>query len=272
MTLRRAGWVAGCLAVLCACAGLAPSARAAASIADILDCALRNLPPAGHAIARLVTRASANAPERTIDFEYWSLQAEQGMRRIAIARIGAPANEVSAYLFTEGDAIGEAWQYRAAKGKAERVRLTGENAKVFGTNLSLEDFARTARVVFPGQVRLLPEATLDGRPVYVVETRPAPDSKSEYERLVASIDKERCLVLRREGFDEQFDGGKRPRKIYAVDSDGVAMQGKYAVATRATLADAKDGSETRLEVAKFDLPEDLDPKKFTPEALAQLGR
>ena len=271
MTLRRAGRVAGCLAILCA--ALAPSAQtAAASIADILDCALRNLPPAGHATAKLITRAGPNAPEKTIDFEYWSLQAEQGMRRIAIARSGAPANEVSAYLFSEGDAIGEAWEYSAARGKAARVRLTGENAKLFGTNLSLEDFARTARVVFPGQVRQLAEGTVDGRAVYVVETHPAPDSKSEYERLVTSIDKERCLVLRREGFDDQFDGGKRPRKIYAVAPDGVAVQDKYFVATRATLADAKDGSETRLEVAKFELPKEIDPKTFTPEALAHLGR
>ena len=255
------------------CAGLAPSARAAsASVTEILDCALRNLPPAGHAVAKMITRGSANAPEKTIDFEYWSLQAEQGMRRIAIARLGAPANEVSAYLFSEGDAIGEAWEYRAAKGKPERVRLTGEQAKLFGTNLSLEDFARTARVVFPGQLRQLPDAALDGRPVYVVETHPAPGSKSEYERLVTSIDKERCLVLRREGFDDQFEGGKRARKVYAVDPSGIAVNGAYAVATKAQLDDAKDGSETRLEVAKFDLPKEIDPKTFTPEALARLGR
>ena len=78
--------------------------------------------------------------------------------------------------------------------------------------------------MFPGQVRQLPEATIDGRPVYVVETHPAPSSKSEYERLVTSIDKERCTVLRREGYDDQFEGGKRARKIYAVAPDGVARR------------------------------------------------
>lgn len=254
--------------------GALPPLPAAAqdSMVDVLDCALRNLPPAGHAVAKLISRARANAPERAIQFEYWSLQAQPGVRRIAIARKGSPANEVSAYLFEEGNAIGEVWEYREAKGHAERVRLTGANARLFGTNFSLEDFARTARVVFPGQVRKLPDATVGGRSAYVVETRPAPESKSEYERLVTSIDKERCLVLRREGFDEQFEGGARPRKVYEVAPQGVAFDGAYAVATHARLADREDGSETRLEVEAFDLPKNLDPGTFTPEALARLGR
>jgi hypothetical protein len=41
---------------------------------------------------------------------------------------------------------------------------------------------------------------------------------------------------------------------------------------RSQLDDAKDGSQTRLEVETLDLPEKLDPKNFTPEALARLGQ
>ena len=117
---------------------------------------------------------------------------------------------------------------------------------MFGTNLTLEDFARTARVVFPGEVRKLADASVDGRPVYVVQTKPAPDAESEYSRIVTSIEQEHCLPLRRESFDPKFEKGERPRKIYSVGPDDVKVSGKYAVAVRAQLDDAKDGSQTRL--------------------------
>lgn len=268
MTQKRAAWVAGCLVLV---AAFAPGARAA-SLEEVVNCAVGNLSPTAHRTGKFVTRASANAPERTIEWEYWALQPDEGLRKVVIVRKGAAKGEVAAYLFQDGDAVGESWQYVKGQPQAERVRLTGEEARLFGTNFSLEDYARTARVVFPGQVRQLPEATIDGRAVYVVETHPAPASKSEYERLVTSIDKERCTVLRREGYDDQFEGGKRARKIYAVAPGGVAADGKFFTPIRTQLDDLKDGSETRIVVEKFDLPARLDPNDFTPEALARTGQ
>lgn len=265
----RYGHAAGCLAL--ALVALAPSARAA-TVVDVLDCVLANLPPAGHATAKLITRASANGPERTIEFEYWSLQIDPGVRRVVIAQRGAPDDQVSAYLFSDGEAIGEAWEYKKSAGKPTRAHAHGGDAHLFGTNLTLEDFARTARVVFPGEVRLLAEASVDGRPVYVVQTKPAPDAESEYARIVTSIEKEHCLPLRRESFDPKFEKGARPRKVYSVEADDVKVSGKYAVAVRAQLDDAKDGSQTRLVVDKFDLPPQVDPSFFTPEALARAGQ
>jgi outer membrane lipoprotein-sorting protein len=268
MTQKRAARIAGCLVLA---AVFAPPARAA-SLEEVVNCALGNLSPIAHRTGKFVTRASATSTERTIEWEYWALQQDAGLRKVVIARKGAANGEVAAYLFQDGDAVGETWQYVKGQPEAERVRLTGEEARLFGTNFSLEDYARTARVVFPGQVRQLPEATLDGRGVYVVETHPAPGSKSDYERLVTSIDKERCTVLRREAYDDQFEGGKRARKVYAVAPGGVAADGKFFTPVRSQLDDLKDGSETHIVVEKFDLPTSLDPEKFTPEALPRAGQ
>ena len=120
MTHRRAAG-AGCLVL--ALLAIAPPARAA-TIADVLDCVLANLPPAGHASAKLITRASANAPEHTIEFEYWSLQIDPGVRRVVIARRAVPADQVSAYLFSDGEAIGEAWEYQKSARQADTRRTS----------------------------------------------------------------------------------------------------------------------------------------------------
>src|SRR5215813_10131259 len=168
MTFQRAAWVAGGLLSLAVCA--APAR--ADSLEKVVDCAVGNLSPTAHRVGKFVTKPSASAPERTIAWEYWALQPEAGLRRIVLARKGAAQGETAAYLFMDGDAVGEAWEYKQGAKAAQRIRLTGEEARIFGTNFSLEDYARTARVVFPGQVRQLPESTLNGRPVYVVETHP----------------------------------------------------------------------------------------------------
>ena len=127
-------------------------------------------------------------------------------------------------------------------------------------------------MVFPGEVRQLADASVDGRPVYVVQTKPAPDAESEYSRIVTSIDKEHCLPLRRESFDPKLREGRAA----AQDLHGRARrregQRQVRVAVRAQLDDAKDGSQTRLVVDRFDLPPQVDPSFFTPEALARAGQ
>src|SRR5262245_1381390 len=130
MTFQRAAWVAGGLWFLTVCS--APAR--ADSISQVYDCASRNLAPASHRTGKFVTRASADAPERTIEWEYWALQPDLGLRKVMIVRKGAAKGETAAYLFQDGDAIGETWEYKQGQEKAERVRLTGDEARLFGTN------------------------------------------------------------------------------------------------------------------------------------------
>lgn len=246
---------------------LARPAGAAGSIAEVADCAASNLPPSAHGLAKLVTK-SADGAERTLEVDYWSRTAEPGSRKIVIARRSAPEDVIGAYLFSDGDAIGEVWAFTRADGKARRITATGPDARLFGSSMSLEDFARFARVVFPGQVRRLDDALIGGRKVYVIETKPAPDAGSEYARIVTSIDREWCMILRRESFDPSFEKGARARKIYRVEPKDVRVDGKFANAKRARQDDAKDGSSTQMEVLELELPAKVDDAFFSPDALS----
>jgi Outer membrane lipoprotein-sorting protein len=258
---RLALSAAGCLLAL------APAVRAdSGSIEEVADCAIRNLPPSAHAHALLKAR-SADGAERDVDVEYWSRTGEEGTRKIVIARRAAPDNAVAAYLFSDGDAVGEAWLFSKSDGKARRLDGGVGTARLFGSNVSLEDFARFARVVFPGQVRRLPDTDVGGRKAYVVETKPSPDAGSAYSRIVTSIDREWCLILRRESFDPAFENGAKPRKVYEVSASDVKQKDGFANAWRARQDDAQDGSSTEMKIVDLELPAKIDESFFTPAAL-----
>jgi hypothetical protein len=245
----------------------APSAFAATgSIQEVMDCAIRNLPPSAHGHANLVSRFK-DGGEKSVEVDYWSHTPDLGARQIVIARRGAQKGDVAAYLFSDGDAIGEAWAYVKGESKAQRITTTGVEVRLFKSTVSLEDFARFARVVFPGQVRRLDDAEIGGRKVYVIEIKPAPDAGSEYSRIVTSIDREWCLILRRESFDPTYEGGAQPRKIYSVEPADVRVDGKFANPKRALLKDARDGSSTAMEILELQLPAGVDDAFFTPDAL-----
>jgi outer membrane lipoprotein-sorting protein len=261
-----------CSLILGSGVAASPQARAAdaGSISEVADCAIRNLPPAAHAHAHVVAR-SAKGKDRAFEVEYWSRTAPEGTRQIVIVDPNAPESTTSAYLFSDGNSIGEAWAYSAKAGKATKIESRGPKARLFGTNLSLEDFARFARVVFPGQVRRLADTEIDGRKAYVIETKPSPDSGSEYSKIVTSIDKEWCVILRRESYDASFAKGAKPRKVYRVAPADVRVDGNFANGSRGRQDDAKDGSTTEMQILSLELPTQLDESLFTPDALPRAG-
>jgi hypothetical protein len=241
----------------------ARAAEPALSIEEVLDCVLKSLPPSVTGTFVLDWK-SAKGEQRKIEGKYWSEEPSDSGRRVVVASTGADPAGRSAYLFSEGEAIGEAWLSTAAQPEARRVAVKGAEGEMFGTDVSLEDFARFARISFPGQVRRHPDGEIGGRTVYVVETRPASDAGSEYSRIVTSLDKELCVPLRRECFETAFENGEKPRKVLSVDPKDIKREGAYGRATRVTLDDRRDGSQTRLELSDTSLDARLPDSFFTP--------
>jgi hypothetical protein len=258
--------------------GLAPprAARADvgaghASLEEVLDCVLRSIPPSVHGTFTLDWR-SAQGEERKVEGKYWSEQPPDSARKVIVASSGGAPEERAAYLFSEGDAVGEAWIWTPGQTAARRVVAHGAEGEMFGTDVSFEDFARFARINFPGQIRRLADASVDGRAVFVVETKPAPDVGSEYSRIVSSLDKELCVVLRRECYETGFEAGAKPRKVLSVDPKDVKREGAFGRATKALLEDRRDGSQTRLELVDLSIDAKLTDSFFTPENLPKTAK
>ena len=260
-----------CALVLALALAPAHAPLAAGSIQEVADCVLKSLPPSAHGQFVLDWRG-ANGKEREVQGRYWSEQPEEGARKVIVASSGGGPGARAAYLFSEGDAIGEAWLWTPEQKTARRVVARGAEGALFGTDLDFEDFARFARISFPGQLRRKDDAAIDGRSVYVVETKPAPDSGSEYSRIVTSLDKELCVVLRRECYQAGFEGGAKPSKILSVDPKDVKSEGGFGRATKALLEDRRDGSQTRLQLMDLSLDAKLPDGFFTPENLPEAAK
>jgi hypothetical protein len=239
-----------------------------ASIEEVVNCAVRSLPPSAHGEFVLHFR-SAKGEEREVEGKYWAEQPVDGARKVVVASSGGESGRRAAYLFSEGDSVGEVWLWKPGQSGARRIQARGAEGELFGTDLSLEDFARFARISFPGQLRRLDDATVSGRPVYVVETKPAPGSGSEYQRIVTSVDKEFCVILRRECYQAGFNDGAKPRKLLSVDPKDVKHEQGFARATSALLQDLRDGSQTTVKLVDLNLDAKLAEGFFTPENLAE---
>ena len=104
---------------------------------------------------------------------------------------------------------------------------------MFGTDFSYEDFERLLGMAADASRTRLPDAELEGRPVYVLEGRPAPDSGSAYERVVTFVERERCVALRTESWERA--GGLR--KLLEADPQQITREGSDWIARSQKLSD-----------------------------------
>jgi hypothetical protein len=259
------------LVALAAGRATADLGEGAHSLEQVMECFVKAIPPAVHGRFAL-THIHGDKSEHTAAGEYWAELPETGARKVLVASSDAWDGKAGAYLFSDGDALGEAWAWRQGEAKAVKIAAHSPDAFVFHTDVSFEDFARFARIVSPGQIRRLPDAAVEGREVFVLEIKPGPDARSIYDRVVTSIDKEWCTPLRREGYSAKFENGARPLRVFSVAPADVKLEKGFARATKARLQDLSDGSETRVELVDLELGAEPDESFFTPENLPRALR
>jgi hypothetical protein len=262
----RCAGAALALLVSVAAGASADQGEGAHSLEQVMDCFVKGIPPSAHGRFAL-THVHQGVSEHTASGQYWAELPETGARKVLIASPDAWDGKAGAYLFSEGDALGEAWAWKHGDPKPARVQAHSPEAFVFHTDVSFEDFARFARIVAPGQIRRLPDTSIGGRYVFVLETRPGPDARSIYDRVITSIDKEWCTPLRREGYSPAFEKGERPVRVVTIDPQDVKVEKGFARVQRALLEDNSDGSKTIVKLEDLELGEKLPDAFFTPENL-----
>jgi negative regulator of sigma E activity len=110
--------------------------------------------------------------------------------------------------------------------------------------------------------RRLADARVDEHPVYVVEVTPRPESDSEYSRLVAYVERERCVPLRTRYWDEK---GVEVKEL-TVPFDAVQTFDGIHWPMKLTMRNLKLTTFTELTVDLGDAP--LEDKEFEVRRLS----
>ncbi len=253
---------------------LALAAPARAWGAEELDlaparaCLGRNVPKSSISFRAEFTKVDRVGGERTNRANVIGKKFDDGLHRIVL-RFDRPAEMRGTAMLMIESATGPSdfYVYSPDERKVRRVVSGRSSGGLFGTDFSYDDFENWRTFQKHGHAERLADATVAGRPVYVVASEPAKDEQSSYERVVTSVDRETCVVLQ----VDSFEPGGRLRKVLRADPAKVERVGPLSVATALELEDVIDQTKTRVSLADVKLDAALPDSHFRPADLSSGG-
>ena len=235
----------------------------ALDLAPARACLEQNVPKATIAFRAEFTKVDRVGGERTNRANVFGKKFADGMRRIVL-RFDRPAEMRGSAMLMIESASGPSDFYVYSPDERKVRRVQGRsNSGLFGTDFSYDDFENWRSFQKHGKAQRMPDAAVSGRPVYVVESSPAADEQSSYERIVTSVDRESCVVLQ----VDSFEPGGRLRKVLRADPAKVQSVGTLKIATGLELEDVVDQTKTRVSLDSVKLDANLPDSRFRPTDL-----
>lgn len=161
-----------------------------------------------------------------------------------------PENQAGvATLSLPGDIM---WLYMPAFEKPKKISLLAKSQAFTGTDFSYEDMP-----VQPYAARYAPKFLKADASAYLIELKPLSD-KSNYSKLIATIDKSNYYPILMEYFDKGGEKVKEARYRYE-------KIGNYWNAKEVTMTDLKKGSSTKITMTDVKFDQGLPDELFTVE-------
>jgi hypothetical protein len=157
----------------------------------------------------------------------------------------------------------EMYMYMPALFKIRRISSQRISSSMYGSDFSYEDIERFYNMLSKEQPEQQPDAVLDGKPVYVLESRPAPDSGSKYESVVAYFDQQDCMLQR----VDFFESGARLRKQLVTDAGSILTTDGKKLPGGFTMTDLRGKTKTRLNIRQIEFGVPIADEVFSPEHL-----
>ena len=230
---------------------------------QIRICVLRNTPDATHIQAVQLVSTDRVGRDRVARAHIYGRTDDAGGRRV-LARFVEPEELLgSAFLFIETESGPQLVVRSPELGDVKRISGRQLSGSIAGSDFSYEDFQRMRALNRPGDPERLDDAEVEGRTVFVLESRPAAPEFSAYESVRHFVDKETCLVSRM----ELYERGHRLRKVLEASPERFRQVGSVWVAHEVVLRDVRDETRTRLLIESFDVDADVPASAFTIPAL-----
>ena len=208
--------------------------------------------------------------ERVSRAKIYAKSLDDGYRRLKLRFTRPDYQRNSELLIIETDGSPDVFLYTPDLRKSKRITGSSGGGSLFGTDFSYEDFELWQGFNQPGQTKRLPDSTVAGRPVYVLETRPSDEAESAYGRIVTFVDRQTCVTLKTDSYEPRTaspDG--IIRKVLTADPESLLEEGGIWVATRLLMKDVVDETFTRVVVEDLEVDRDLKDLLFS---IGRMGR
>jgi hypothetical protein len=263
------------LALVClAWVAAAPSARAQAPAApvdpgvkEVQDCLRRNIPKSSSVQTVQFKSVDRIGGERTFRGKMLGARMDDGNRRAKLC-INQPAemrgSEVLSIESNDGRPP-ETFLYTTELRKVKRITGEGTGGSLFGTDFTYEDMQRIQQLNRPDRYERLPDAEVEGHPVYVLQSKPIDQSTSAYTKVISYVDKSLCVVLK----SESYENGDRLRRVLTAKPDGMFEEHGIYAPTEVVMKDVRDETHTTVAVEEFEVDGDVDRRSFEQSTLGR---
>ena len=179
---------------------------------------------------------------------FTALYLDEGSVRYTLIRFTSPKDiKGTSFLnISRADGTNVQYLYLPALRRARRISGALKGRRFVNSDFTYEDLER--RDPERDEHTLKGESSLEGRPLWILESRPKPDSGSQYGLIRWWIDKAALLPVKAEFYD------KRGRLIKRYTASGLEKIQGIWTAREALMEDLRKGSSTliRIEEIRYD--------------------
>ena len=246
---------------------LLPTAAGAQDpVQEVRDCLKRNLPKKSSVQIVQFTAVDRIGGQREFRAKMLGMKLEDGLRRAKLCISQPPEMRGSEMLSMEAPGRApDSFLYTPELGKPKRITGEGVGGSVFGTDFTYEDLQRWQQLNRPESHERLPDAAIDGRPVYVLSTKPTDASTSSYTKVLSYVDKKTCVVIK----SESFEPGDRLRKLLTAKPDEMLEDRGIYAPTEVVMKDLRDQTQTTIVVEEFEIDSDVEERSLQVSSLGK---
>jgi hypothetical protein len=247
--------------------GAAQRSFAATGVDEVVSCVRANLPKGDELRAVTLVSRDRTGRESVMQASVFARKSDSGDRRLLLVLTQPEVLKDSSVLILRTANEERFWLHTPQLGRKELTGMARQEG-LLGSDISVDDLLQLESTLGASAQTLtrLPDATVDGRAVYQIESRP-PLDRSPYSRVVTSIDREWCVPLKAEFFES---GSTGPRKQLTVPKAFVLKVGNSWVAHRSILRDLRDETESEILLRSLTQIATLPEVAFSPEDLGKV--
>jgi outer membrane lipoprotein-sorting protein len=196
----------------------------------------------------VITAKDGTTSERIID--QYSKDGPNGNRTVIVFQRPAGVSGTRFLTMENSKGAEDRWIFLPSLGKVRRIAASEGSGNFMGTDFSYDDISSASRKADLDNHTLLREETYNGKPCYVIESRPR-DSSYQYSRMVQWIDKDTKIGYKIELYDRRNNS---PVKIVEM-KEVKDLQGRLSpTVTTMTTTGAGTSTTIYMDILKYDDP------------------